>query len=162
MNITFTQRGSLMIEDARITYKNFSGVGSMYNREGDKNFALIIPDEETKDRLIEDVNEYGIGWNVKIKAPRDEQDDPFMYINVKVKFNDFGPTVYLISGNKKRRLDKESVSMLDKIRIASVDMEIAPSDGKAQNKPYRAAYLRSMYVIQEMDRFSDKYAEYEE
>ena len=46
MNITFAPRGILQIDDASIIYKNFAGVGSKFNREGDRNFAVRIPDTE--------------------------------------------------------------------------------------------------------------------
>ena len=75
----------LQIEDARIIYRNFSGVATKYNREGDRNFAVIIPTDEIKDILIKD------GWNVKIKPPREEDESPFMYMPVKIKFNSRGP-----------------------------------------------------------------------
>ena len=71
MNITFAPRGILQIDDARITYKNFSGEASQYNREGDRNFALVIPDcmvehPDTKELmpLVDILKEDG--WNVKI------------------------------------------------------------------------------------------------
>ena len=54
MHITFVPRGILQIDDARIIYRNFSGVGGKFNREGDRNFAVVIPDQEAADDLIKE------------------------------------------------------------------------------------------------------------
>ena len=67
MQVKF-RKDILEIEDARIIYRNFEGVASKFNREGDRNFAVIVPNDEIKDILVE------AGWNVKIKPPRDEDD----------------------------------------------------------------------------------------
>ena len=155
MEITFAPRGILQIDDARIIYRNFRGEGSKYNREGDRNFAVIIPNEELATNLKER------GWNVKIKPPREEGDDPFMYLPVKVKFNERGPHVYLKSGKAMTRLDEESVAMLDEIDILSVDMDIRPYDWEVNGKEGRTAYLQSIHVTQEIDRFAARYAEEE-
>lgn len=156
MHITFAPRGILQIDDARIIFRNFSGAPSKFNREGDRNFALVIPNEELKDVLVEE------GWNVKIKPPRDEDDTPFMYLPVKVKFNDRGPVVRLKSGSRKPIiLDEESISCLDNIDISSVDLDIRPYDWEVSGKTGRTAYLQSMCVIQQIDRFAERYAEEE-
>lgn len=155
MKITFAPRGILQIDDARIVYRNFSGAASKYNREGDRNFAVVITDEDIKDRLIEE------GWNVKIKAPREEGETPFMFLPVKIKFNDRGPIVYLVSGRKKTQLDEETVDLLDNIDIAGVDLDVRPYDWEVNGKSGRSAYLHSICVTQEVDRFADRYAEEE-
>lgn len=155
MKITFAPRGILQIDDARIVYRNFSGAASKYNREGDRNFAVVITDEDIKDRLIEE------GWNVKIKAPREEGETPFMFLPVKIKFNDRGPIVYLVSGRKKTQLDEETVDILDNIDIAGVDLDVRPYDWEVNGKSGRSAYLHSICVTQEVDRFADRYAEEE-
>lgn len=154
MNITFAPKGILQVDNARITYKNFEGRGDKYNREGDRNFALIIDNEELADLLVNDVNKYGVGWNVKVKPPRDENDTPFIYMTVKVKFNDRGPNVYLKSGNNVVKLDEESIGCLDYANIISVNLDIRPYDDEINGKPFRAAYLHGMKVIQEVDRFA--------
>lgn len=155
MKISFGPKGILQIDEARIIYRNFSGAPSKFNREGDRNFAVVINDEEIKDALIEE------GWNVKIKAPREEGDEPFMYLPVKVKFNERGPKVYLKSGKATNKLDEESIDCLDHVDIVSVDMDIRPYDWEVQGKTGRTAYLQSIWVTQEVDRFADRFAEEE-
>lgn len=158
MKLTFAPRGVLQIDDARIIFRNFRGEGGKFNKEGDRNFALIIPNEEMAEALQNDVNKFGAGWNVKIKPPREEGDEPFIYLPVKVKFNDRGPVVYLQSGRNRVKLDEESISMLDDIDISSVDLDIRPYDDEINGKPFRAAYLQSMCVTQEIDRFAARFA----
>ena len=153
MNVTFAPRGILQIDDARIIYRNFSGLGSKFNREGDRNFAVIISNQEIADALIAE------GWNVKIKPPREEGDEPFMYLPVKVKFNDRGPIVYLKTGKVMNKLDEESIDCLDHVDILSVDMDIRPYDWEVNGKVGRSAYLQSICVTQEVDRFADRFNE---
>ena len=150
MNISF-ERGILQIEDARIIYRNFAGIGSKYNREGDRNFAVIIPNQEIADALIAD------GWAVKIKPPRDEDESPFMYLPVKVKFNNRGPAAYVKSGNSVQRLNKDTIGMLDEIDIQSVDMDLRAYDWEVNGKTGRSAYLQAINVIQNIDRFGAQY-----
>ena len=150
MNISF-ERGILQIEDARIIYRNFAGIGSKYNREGDRNFAVIIPNQEIADELIAD------GWAVKIKPPRDDDDSPFMYLPVKVKFNNRGPAAYVKSGNSVQRLNEDTIGMLDEIDIQSVDMDLRAYDWEVNGKTGRSAYLQAINVIQNIHRFGAQY-----
>ena len=149
MDITYAPRDILQIDNARIVYRNFSGEGSKFNREGDRNFAVIIEDEETANALTE------LGWNVKIKPPRDADDEPFMFLPVKVKFNDRGPAVYLKSGNADPvKLEEDTVGCLDDIDILNVNLDIRPYNWEVNGKEGRTAYLQSMMVIQDVDRFA--------
>lgn len=151
MKINF--RGNILeIEDARIIYRNFAGVGNKYNREGDRNFAVIIPNEEIKEQLVEE------GWNVKIKPPRDEDDSPFMFLPVKIKFNNRGPAAYVRSGDSVTRLNKDTIDMLDEIDIQSVDLDIRAYDWEVNDKTGRSAYLQAINVTQNIDRFGARYA----
>ena len=146
------RNGMLVIDDARIIFRNFEGREEKYNREGERNFHLVIDDQEIADVLAKD------GYNVRIKAPREDGDDPFMHLKVKVKFNGYGPRIFLRSGNSRITLDEESASRLDRIDIARIDMDITPhiwvdDDGIKR----KTAYLRSMEVVQELDRFTARY-----
>ena len=155
MELTFAPRGILQIDNARIAFRNFRGEGDKFNRDGDRNFVLIIPNEEMADALTKE------GWNVKIRDPREEGDLPFMYLPVKVKFNDRGPQVYLVTGDRKNRLDEDTVGMLDEIDILSVNLDIRPYDWEVNGKTGRTAYLQAIEVFQEIDRFAARYAEEE-
>lgn len=153
MELTIAPRGILQINDAKIIFKNFRGEGDKFNREGDRNFALVIPTEEMADELVKE------GWNVKIKEPRDEGDTPFMYLPVKLKFNDRGPHIYVITNGCKVKLNEESVGMLDRIYIVSSNMDIRPYDWEVNGKTGRTAYLQSIECIQEVD---DRFADYDD
>lgn len=155
MNITFAPRDILQIDDARIIYRNFSGEASQFNRAGDRNFSILIDTEEAKDALVNE------GWNVKIKPAREEGDMPFMHLPVKVKFNDRGPAVYLKSGGNMRKLDESTVGLLDNVDILSVDLDIRPYDWDVNGKSGRTAYLQSICVTQNIDRFTQRFAEEE-
>ena len=155
MELTFAPRGILQIDDARIVYRNFSGVASKFNREGDRNLAVVIPTQEMADALIKK------GWNVRIKPPREEGDDPFMYLPVKVKFNDKGPNAYLISANRRSALNENTIGCLDDVEINCVNLDIRPYDWVVNGKEGRTAYLQAIEVTQNIDRFGARYAEEE-
>lgn len=152
MKIEFGPRGILRVTDARIIFKNFAGERKQYNSAGDRNFCLVIEDAAMADMLKDE------GWNIKVRDPRDPQDDPLLYIKVKVRFNDYGPNVYLQSGPKAMvRLNERTVARLDKLRLACCDMDIRPWDGETPDgRPYRTAFLKNLKAIQDID---DPYAE---
>lgn len=151
MNINFMPKGIMQIDDAKIIFKNFEGRGDKFNREGDRNFSLLIEDPDTADAMVKK------GWNVRIKPGRDEDEGPFMRLPVKVKFTDYGPNVYLNSAGNVTKLDEEMIGCLDNIDIESVNMDIRPYDWDVNGRTGRTAYLQSMEVVQRIDRFAARY-----
>ena len=151
MEITFAPKGIMQIDDARIIFKNFEGRGDKFNREGDRNFSLLIEDPDTAEAMKRE------GWNVKIKEGRDSDEGPFMRLPVKVKFTDYGPTVYLNSAGNVVKLNEESIACLDNVEIETVNMDIRPYDWEVNGRTGRTAYLQSMEVIQRIDRFAARY-----
>ena len=154
MHIVKAPRGILQIDDARIIWRNFKGEPTKFNpRGGDRSFSLVIPNMEMAQDLIKD------GWNVKIREPREEGEDPFIHLPVKVYFNDYGPQVHLITNGNRVKLDEESVGMLDDIVIGKVDLDIRPFDWEVRGESGRAAYLQSIRAYQVItDRFdNDEY-----
>lgn len=155
MHVTFAPKGILQIDDIdgrQIIFKNFEGRGDKFNREGDRNFSLRITDESTADALVKE------GWNVRIKEGRDEDEGPFMRLPIKVKFTNYGPNVYLRTGDRVNELNEESIACLDNIEIESVDMDIRPYDWDVNGRTGRTAYLQSMEIVQRIDRFAARHA----
>ena len=148
MNINIGPRGTLEIDNARIIFRNLEGRGGLYNREGDRSFALVVPDEDARDALVEQ------GYNVKTKAPRDEDEEPLMYLTIKVKPNGRGPHIYLVSGRSKIELPEESWGLIDQISISNVSSDIHAYDWNVNGKVGRSAYLAAMEVTQNIDRFA--------
>lgn len=157
MQIKNGPKGMLLIDNARIIFRNFAGARTKFNNEGNRNFALVIDDKESADMLIKE------GWNVKIKPPRDEDDTPLMFLPVKIHVNDRGPNFYLTSGDKRVELipsnnpDEDMVANLDNIDILNVDLDIRPFDWEVNGKTGRTAYLHSIHVTQDVDRFRSRF-----
>lgn len=149
--------GSLTIEDARLIFRNFSGEEGMYNRAGDRNFAVVL-DPELAERMKADE------WNIKYLKPRDlndkgeSEEEPTPYVSVAVSWRNRPPTIVLISSKGRTMLDEASVDILDKVDIENVDLIINPSrwtqpGGKTGIK----AYLQSMYITVFEDDLARKY-----
>ena len=91
-----------------------------------------------------------------------------MYMKVNVKYHKPGsdlerlnPVAVLISGRNRNPLDEETISLLDNIDIANVDLDLSGSNWSVQGRSGRSAYLSKIYVTQELDRFAARYAEEE-
>ena len=148
---------NIVIENARLLFRNFAGKESKYNRAGQRNFCVFIDDPEEAQKLIND------GWNVRLPAPREEDEEARYYIQVAVSFSNIPPSVYMLTKRKRVQLDEESIDVLDIAEIRSIDLTIRPynwviQEGTKNEKSGVKAYLRSMYVVIDEDEFAEKYA----
>lgn len=147
------------LEGVRIEFRNFSGKPGERNREGDRNFCVLLDDR--RDLAEELSNE---GWNVKYLKPRDDDELPCPYIKVKVSFKKYPPTIYLITEGKKVRLNEKNVGDLDFMEIEyengernRVDLQISPYTWGTPGNGGISAYCKALYVRMPDDHFRRKY-----
>lgn len=143
----------IVLEDARILFRNFSGEEGRFNAKGDRNFNVVL-DPEVAEAMEKD------GWNVKYLQPREEEDQPQPILKVKVKYPSTGknpPRIILITSKGKTPLDESMVNILDWAEIELVDMIIRPYEWDINGKTGVTAYLKSIYVTIREDELEKKY-----
>lgn len=145
---------NVILEDVRIVFKNFAGKEGQYNREGDRNFSVVLPDKVADEMLAD-------GWNIKRKPPREEGEENFNHLPVAVSFKGRPPRLVLIvhvDGEPRRtNLDEEACEMLDWADIAKIDLILRPYDWAVSGKTGRKAYLHAIYATLNQDELEQKY-----
>jgi hypothetical protein len=146
---------TVLLEGARLVFRNFAGAEGQYNRAGDRNFAVVL-DERTADKLEKE------GYNVKRKPPREEGDEEFIYLSVKVSYKVRPPRVVMITKSQNRRtvLDESTVELLDYAELENVDLIIRPYVWTVNGKTGTTAYLKTIYATLREDELDLKYAGY--
>jgi hypothetical protein len=145
---------TVLMEGVRIIFRNFSGKEGQYNREGDRNFAVLL-DDKVATAMAED------NWNVKWLKPRSEEEDdpPQAYLPVSVNFKGRPPRIVLITSRGRTNLDEDTIEMLDWADIINVDLIVRPYEWTVNQKSGIKAYLQSIYVTIEEDALEMKYSE---
>jgi NACalpha-BTF3-like transcription factor len=165
----------LLIENAKLIFRNFSGRPEKYNADGKKQFSVFIEDPDRAQQLTDN------GWNVHVLKPREEGDEPSYILPVFINFRSkkqapqqesdengnprrhLDPDIYIVKGNKKTRLSEDEIGVLDYAECSNIDLFINPSywkkdDGSSGIK----AYLDAGYFTLYENELDVKYANLEE
>lgn len=141
---------TFMVEDAQIVFRNFAGKADKYNREGDRNFSVIIPPDDAE-KLMAD------GWNVRVREPRDEGDEPIYMIQVSVSYKVKPPRITLITSSKRTFVTEDIVDIIDQLDIEKVDLIASGYEWEVNGKTGVKAYLKTMYLTIDEDPLQAKY-----
>lgn len=144
----------IVISNAQLlrgSFMNFSGAQTKYNREGDRNFCVVIDDPEQASLYVDE------GWNIRVLAPREEGDKPIHYLPVKVSYDNFPPKVWLHTRKNDIQLDEESVGQIDTAEIKDIHLVIRPYCWEVNGKTGIKAYLKIMHATLEEDPFAHLY-----
>lgn len=148
---------NIRIDDARIVFRNFAGREGMYNREGERNFAVLLDDDLAK--VLEND-----GWNVKYLKPREGDEEGHLqpYLQVSVNFEGRPPLVVMITSRGRTTLGADECEVLDWADIKMVDLIVRPYDWVVNGRSGTKAYLKSLFVTIEEDELELKYADLEQ
>lgn len=143
---------TILIEDGQLIFKNFSGKEGQYNREGDRNFSVILPMDDA-------VKFEADGWNVRYLKPQEEGDDPTPYLSVAVNFRKGRPPkVVMMTSRARTYLSEDEIEVLDWANIEKADLIVRAYEWTVNGKSGIKAYLQSLFVTIEEDALERKYA----
>lgn len=146
--------GMLTLMNATIIFRNFAGREGPYNREGDRNFCVLLEDQVAEAMALD-------GWNVKTLRAKEEQPEQ-PYLQVSVGFKVRPPRMFLITHGGRTPIDEETIELLDWVDIRTVDLTIRPYEWAVRDKSGIKAYLKTLYIVVQEDPLDLKWASLEE
>lgn len=142
----------LVIENAKLIFRNFAGTKTEFNTEGLRSFSVILePDSAIE---LEEA-----GWNIRWTKPKNPDDDSIPFLSIAVAYNNVPPKIWIVTKQKKTALEEHTVKTLDWAEIASADIVVNPYHWEVAGKKGIKAYLKTMFVNVVEDQFADKYSD---
>lgn len=144
---------TVVMEDVRLIFRNFTGKEGEFNREGDRNFGVILP-PDVAEAMERD------GWNVKWLEPREEGEERTPWLPVKVAYGKGRPPkITVLTETHTKVMNEETVEQLDWVDVVTVDLIVRPYHYEVRGNTGIAAYLQSMFITIEEDALDRKYAD---
>lgn len=141
----------IIIRDARVRYRNFSGRADNYTPAGLRNFTIFLDDDFANELSNE-------GWNIKWKVSKKYPDNPPQaQLKVAVSYRQTPPNIVSITARGRRDITEETVKSLDFADIKKWSVVISPSYWKHGDKKGIKAYLKSLVAWQREDELEADY-----
>ena len=148
------QAKTILIDDVRVMFRNFSGQPGQFNAAGQRNFHVLLPQDVATD--LE-----GQGFNVKYLKAREEGDIPQAHLKINVKMDsNIPPKIIVVNSKGRRQLTEDMMDMLDWADFARVDLifsryERTWPDGRTTV----TAYLQTFFGFIKEDELEQRYAD---
>ena len=149
---------AITLENVRLLFRNFKGAEGKFNTEGKRNFCVVLSDVQAAELIANN-------FNVKYLRGREENDDDLPYLKVHSNFGGYKDPIVkymtftpdnLDEYENVTYLDEDSISILDSVTIANVDLAI---NSKLQpDTKLRTCYLDKMFVSVIIDELEAKYS----
>lgn len=153
---------SFWILEAPLIYKHFNGAENPKNRDGDRNFGLILTPEQAEQLASAD---YNVKTRKALEANDEYPERPEQhFIICKLGYNSkiAPPRVVMIScvtptSCKRNELLENQVSLLDTANTVKADCKVGPYDWGDEADGGRTAYANSLFVTVNLDPVEAKY-----
>lgn len=150
---------NIIIEDAQVIFANFSGHEGRYNRAGNRNFSVIIPDTNLALQLKDE------GWNIKERVVNGESTGEYYISGVNINFDYFikPRIVYITNVNGREHemelteelLDSGIAEQLDGRGAERYDISIRPRVWKRNDDSFGGikGYVDEMRIVAKKSLF---------
>lgn len=150
----------ILIEDATLIYKNFSGKPTKFKTQGGvRTFNVVLEDEKLAKQLEADT------WNIKWPEPKEIDGETVVrkpHLPVEARFDVYPPKVTVITDSGRTIYTEAMMDTLDWADIRTVDLIIRGNHYDVNGKQAIKAYLKTMFITIEENALEAKYALREE
>jgi hypothetical protein len=146
--------GKFLVDEARITFRNFAGAAGNFNAAGKRNFHLLLPPDVAAALEAE-------GFNVKYLKPREEGEIPQAHLKINVNMDsNIPPKIFVITSKGRRQFTEDMLAMLDWADFAKIDLIFSKykrdwPDGRTTV----TAYLQTFFGTVREDELELRYAD---
>lgn len=149
---------NLVIDNAKLIYRNFAGAAGPFNAAGVRSFSVRIETVEEAQALE------ALGWKIKYTKPREDGEPPAFaaHLPVSLKYHPKvnPPRVRVITSRGQTNYDEEAIDVLDYMDIAKVDLIIRPFHWKLPSGSEGVKnMLSSIYITIREDELELRYAD---